>query len=128
MWGRRKARAICRLSKSLLDAGRGARMPIRCCQTLRSAASVLHCLKLVGRLQLLSALLSVRPKVICGKPTGRVCSTQQVKSLRGIRSMGMRVTHSAVVVTVERTDAEALEQALGCDAVFYHVGHCDATH
>jgi hypothetical protein len=27
----------------------GSRMPIRCCKTLRSAASVLHCPKFVGR-------------------------------------------------------------------------------
>ncbi len=34
----------------------------------------------------------------------------------------------AVVVTVERTDAEAFDQALGCDAGFDRVGNCDAVH
>ncbi len=38
------------------------------------------------------------------------------------------VRRAAVVVIVERTDAEALEQALGCDAVFHRVGHCDTAH
>ena len=50
--------------KVVARRGQGARMPIRCCQTLRSAASRLHCPKSVGMSYLLSALLSVRPQVI----------------------------------------------------------------
>ena len=36
--------------------------------------------------------------------------------------------NGALARTVEITDAEALEQALGCDAVFHRVGNCDAAH
>ncbi len=42
--------------------------------------------------------------------------------------MSGQAKYATVVVTVERTYAEALEQALGCDAVFDCVGHCDAAH
>ncbi len=31
-------------------------------------------------------------------------------------------------MTVDSTNAKALEQALGCEAVFDRVGHCDAAH
>jgi hypothetical protein len=45
----------------------------------------------------LSALLSVRPKVMLGAPTGLLCRTQLqvVSSLRGVRCHGMRETWPA---------------------------------
>ncbi len=49
MWGRRKNSRHLSCIKVVAGRGQGARMPIRCCQALRSAASLLHYLKLVGR-------------------------------------------------------------------------------
>ena len=55
----------------------------------RSWARTLHSEKAFGMPFAARALLSVRPKVICGHPTGRRWFTHAVRNMRGNRLMSM---------------------------------------
>jgi hypothetical protein len=67
----------------------------------------------------------VRPKVMLGAPTGLLCRTQLVSSLRGVRCHGMRETWPAQLV-VERLQSNASVQRFLFDSVSTYLSHFDS--